>query len=94
MKTFNWDNEKNEKLKLERGVSFEEVVFCIEKGQLLDILEHPNQKKYRSQKVYVVAINDYAYIVPFVDYENERFLKTVFPSRKYTKLYIDKEKKK
>ncbi len=94
MKTFNWDNEKNEKLKSEREVSFEEVVFCIENDQLLDVLEHPNQKKYRGQKVYVVAINDYAYIVPFVDYENERFLKTIFPSRKYTKLYIDKEKKK
>ena len=93
MKTFNWDNEKNEKLKLERSVSFEEVVFCIEKGQLLDVLEHPNQKKYKGEKVYVVEIKDYAYIVPFIDYENERFLKTIFPSRKYTKLYINKEKK-
>ena len=94
MKTFNWDNEKNEKLKLERGVSFEEVVFCIENDQLLDVLEHPNQKKYTGQKVYVVAIDNYAYLVPFVDHNNERYLITVFPSRKYTKKYLGKEKKK
>lgn len=94
MKIFNWDNEKNEKLKLERGISFEEIVFCIENDQLLDILEHPNQKKYKGQKVYVVAVGDYAYIVPFIDYNNERYLITAFPSRKYTKIYFDKEKKK
>jgi uncharacterized DUF497 family protein len=94
VKIFNWDNEKNERLKLKRGVSFEGVFFCIENDQLLDILEHPNQKKYKEQKVYVVAIDNYAYIVPFVDYDNERFLITIFHSMKYTKIYFDKEKKK
>ena len=92
MKTFNWDNKKNERLRIERAVSFEEVVFCIENGQLLDVIEHPNNKKYKGQRMYVVAINNYAYIVPFIDGENERFLKTIFPSRKYTKLYLNKEK--
>ncbi len=93
MKIFNWDNNKNEKLKLERDVSFEQVVFCIENKQLLDIIEHPNKKKYKGQKMYVVKIDDCAYIVPFVDKNSERFLKTVFPSRKYTKLYLERENK-
>jgi len=88
VKIFNWDNDKNEKLRVERGVSFEQVVFCIETEQLLDIIEHPNKKKYKGQKMYVVKIDDYAYIVPFIDKNSERFLKTVFPSRKYTKLYL------
>lgn len=93
MKIFNWNNDKNEKLKAERGVSFEQVLFCIENDQLLDIIEHPNKKKYKGQKMYVVKIDDYAYIVPFIDKNNERFLKTVFPSRKYTKLYLERENK-
>ncbi len=92
MKIFNWDNEKNERLKFERGISFEEVVFCIENGQILNVLEHHNKEKDKGQRMYVVAINNYAYIVPFIDLENERFLKTIFPSRKYTKLNLYKEK--
>ncbi|MFH1674931.1 MAG: toxin [Pseudomonadota bacterium] len=91
MKIFGWNYEKNRKLKRERGVSFEEVVFCIEQGQVLDVLEHPNQNRYKGQRIYVVGINDYAYIVPFVDVGEERFLITIFPSRKYTKIYFDKE---
>lgn len=93
MKIFNWDNDKNERLKVERSVSFEKVVFCIENEQLPDIIEHPDKKKYKGQKMYVVKIDDYAYIVPFVDKNSERFLKTVFPSRKYTKLYLERENK-
>jgi uncharacterized DUF497 family protein len=86
MKIFNWDKEKNERQKFERGISFEEVVFCIKNSQILNVLEHPNKKKYKGQRMYVVAINNYAYIVPFIDRENERFLKTIFPSRKYTSI--------
>lgn len=92
MKIFNWDNDKNEKLKVERSVSFEQVVFCIENKQLLDIIEHPDKEKYRGQKMYVVGIDKYVYLVPFIDNDEERFLKTVFPSRKHTKLYIEQEK--
>ncbi len=89
---FNWDEEKNKELQIERGVSFEEVVLAIEDGRLLDVLEHPNQEKYGGQKLYVVAVNRYAYIVPFLDSGTERFLKTIFPSRKYTRTYLRKEK--
>lgn len=88
MKHYSWNNEKNRRLKTERNVSFEEVVFYIERGQLLDIVEHPNQKKYKGQRIFIVNINDYAYLVPFVETEREVFLKTIIPSRKATKKYL------
>ena len=89
MKWYNWNTEKNEKLKLEREVSFEDVVYHIEKGDELDIYEHPNQAKYPNQMISVVAINNYAYLIPYVEEsEDEIFLKTIIPSRKATKKYI------
>jgi uncharacterized DUF497 family protein len=92
MRSFNWEPEKNEMLKKERGISFEHVIFAIENNQLLDVLEHPNPEKYKGQKLYVVEIENYAYIVPYIDHGDERILKTIFPSRKYTRLYLDKER--
>ena len=91
MKLFTWDPEKNKMLKKKRGVSFEHVVFAIENEQLLDVLEHPNPEKYKGQRLYLVEIENYAYIVPYIDHGDERVLKTIFPSRKYTKLYLWKE---
>ncbi|MBI5788625.1 MAG: BrnT family toxin [Candidatus Schekmanbacteria bacterium] len=88
MKHFLWNNEKNEKLKKERGVSFEEVVSCIGQGQLVDIVEHPNPVKYRGQCIFVVNINNYAYWVPFVETETQVFLKTIIPNRKATRKYL------
>jgi uncharacterized DUF497 family protein len=88
MKYFSWNNEKNERLKRERGISFEEVVFHIERGDLLDILEHPNQEHYPGQRIFVVNINDYAYLVPSVEGEGEVFLKTIIPSRKAANTYL------
>lgn len=88
MKYFSWNDEKNESLRRERGVSFEETVFHIERGDLLDILEHPNQERYPGQKIFVVNINGYAFLVPFVECETEVFLKTVIPSRKATDTYL------
>ena len=88
MKYYSWNNEKNRRLATERNVSFEEVVFYIEKGQLLDIVEHPNPEKYKGQRVFIVNINDYAYLVPFVETDYEIFLKTIIPSRKATKEYL------
>ena len=88
MKYYSWNNEKNKRLKTERNVSFEEVVFYIERGQLLDIVEHPNQERYKGQRIFIVNINDYAYLVPFVETEREVFLKTIIPSRKATKRYL------
>ena len=88
MKYFAWSAEKNESLKIEGGVSFEEVVFQIERGNLLDILEHPNQRRYPGQRIFVVDIGGYAYLVPFVENEAEIFLKTVIPNRKATNTYL------
>lgn len=88
MKYFVWSVEKNEKLKKERSISFEEVVFSIERGQLLDIVEHGRPEKYAGQRIFVVQINDYAYLVPFVEGEGQVFLKTIFPSRKATRRYL------
>ena len=88
MKYFNWNAEKNEILKQTRGISFEEIVFLIQSGNLLGIEENPG---YPNQKLYIVNVENYAVIVPFVESENEIFLKTAFPSRKYTKKYGLKE---
>ena len=92
MKHYSWNNEKNRQLKAERKVSFEEVVFYIERGQLLDIVEHPNQERYGGQCIFIVEIRDYAYLVPFVETEREVFLKTIIPSRKATKDYLRGDK--
>lgn len=72
----------------ERGISFEEVVLNIQLGNEVDIFEHPNQERYPGQKISVVVIENYAYLVPFVEYEEEIFLKTIIPSRKATKQYL------
>ncbi len=84
MKYLNWGSEKNEILKAKRGISFEEIAFLIESGQILGIEENPNRP---NQRIYILEIEGYAFIVPFVERENEIFLKTAFPSRKYTKRY-------
>ena len=88
MKHCSWNHEKNRQLKAERNVSFEETVFYIERGHLLDIVEHPNQERYRGQRIFIIEIRDYAYLVPFVETEREIFMKTIIPSRKATKDYL------
>lgn len=85
MKTFRWNPQKNEQLKADRGVSFEDVVLAIESGGLLDVVEHPNSKRYPNQGVYVVAIASYVYLVPHVEELEYVFLKTIIPSRKATR---------
>lgn len=89
MKPFRWSPEKNDTLRHDRGVTFESVVVAIESGGLLDILTHPNQAKYPRQQVLVVACDSYAYLVPFVEEEEYFFLKTVIPSRKATRDYLN-----
>lgn len=86
--SFNWNEEKNELLKEERGIFFERIVVAIEEGHLLDILDHPNIEKYKNQKIFIVEIEGYAICVPFMEEQNgDFFLKTLFPSRKHTKLF-------
>ena len=91
MKYFVWDEAKNAKLRKERGIGFEDIVFHIERDDLLDILVHPNPDRYAGQRIFVVRREDYVYLVPFVEDENAVFLKTIIPSRKATKEYLDEE---
>ena len=91
MKFFAWDDAKNAKLRADRGIGFEDIVFHIERGDLLDILEHPNPNRYAGQRIFVVQRDDYVYLVPCVEDENTVFLKTIIPSRKATNQYLGEE---
>ncbi len=85
---YEYNAEKNAKLKNERGISFEQIIHCINNGKLLDVIKHHNQEKYIDQQFLVVDVEDYVCLVPFVQTSNRFFLKTIFPSRKHTKLYL------
>ena len=87
MKPFGWSKEKNEKLKRERKISFEEIVEAIQQGKKLADTENRNQK-YSNQRVITVEVNNYAYLVPYVEDEEKIFFKTIIPSRKATKKYL------
>ena len=91
MKPFRWDSEKNDQLKQERGVSFEQVAVAVETGGLLQIVPHQNPVKYPRQKIMIVEIDGYAYLVPFVEEKDHFFLKTIIPSRKATRDFVAKE---
>jgi uncharacterized DUF497 family protein len=88
MKTFAWSAEKNDLLKSERGVCFEDIVLNIRLGNEVDIFEHRNQERYPGQRISVVLVEGYAYLVPFVENDEEIFLKTIIPSRKATRQYV------
>ena len=90
MENIYWDPIKNEKLKIERDVSFEEILVCIKNQQLLAIIENPS-RKYKNQKIFVIELNNYVYYVPFAETEDGIFLKTIIPSRKLTREYLRRE---
>lgn len=94
MKYIVWDQLKNEKLKLEREISFEDVFNRIEESKVLQISEHSNKRKYPNQRILIVEIENYIYFVPFVEDETKYFLKTIIPSRKLTKIYLKERKQK
>ncbi|MCA9939186.1 MAG: BrnT family toxin [Anaerolineales bacterium] len=91
MKYYNWHPDKNEILKSQRGISFEEIVFHIANGDEVDVFDHPNQDRYPGQKISVIIVDGYAYLVPYVELETEIFLKTIIPSRKATKKYVGRQ---
>ena len=93
MKPINWNSDKNMQLKSERGVSFEEVLVAVSQEGILDIVEHPNKEKYLNQRILIVRIRGYAFLVPFVETSKEMFLKTIIPSRSATKRYLSEERK-
>ncbi len=88
--TYNWSDDKNRQLVRTRGISFEEIVLCIQEGRVLAVLEHPNKARYPDQRLYLVERGRYVYVVPFVEDKRagEILLKTIFPSRQYTKRYL------
>ena len=88
--TFNWDNVKNEHLKDLRNISFEEIVICISDGRVVSVLEHPQKEIYKNQFLYLVEYKNYIYVVPHIydEKKQEIFLKTIYPSRKYTNRYL------
>ena len=82
---FQWNPEKNVKLKRERGISFEEIKEAIALGGLLDQIKNPN---YPDQQILIVNIQGYAVGVPCIENTEGFFLKTAYFSRKYTKDYL------
>ena len=88
MKVYTWNPDKNEVLKNERNISFEDIIVNINLGNELDIYIHPNSERYPNQKISVVQVEDYVYLVPYVENDEEIFLKTIIPSRKATKQYL------
>jgi uncharacterized DUF497 family protein len=82
---FRWDPQKNALLMRERGLSFEQIALAVEGGDLLQVIAHPNPARYPNQKIMVVAMDGYAFLVPFVQEEEGYFLKTIIPSRKATR---------
>jgi uncharacterized DUF497 family protein len=88
IKPFRWNAEKNIQLQSDRGISFERVVLAIAEGNVIDVIEHPNREKYPSQRIFIIEISQYVYLVPFVESDEEVFLKTIIPSRKLKKKYL------
>ena len=50
-----------------------ELLSQIENKCLLDIVPHPNQKKYPHQRMFVINIDEYAFLVPFVETDDTIF---------------------
>ena len=88
MSRFAWSSEKNAQLVKDRGISFERVIYHIERNEILDVIRHPNSSKYPDQRMFILDIGNYAYLVPFVETDSEVFLKTIIPSRKATRKYL------
>ena len=87
---YNYSDEKNAKLLHERGIGFEDVIAILDTKGYLAVMDHPNPDKYPKQQIYMVEINEYIYLVPFEKRDNKAILKTIYPSRKMTRLYREK----
>ncbi len=90
MKEIRFSQEKNTKLKSTRRIGFDEVAKIIKKKEILEVIDNPNKKKYQNQKLFLTQIGNSVFVVPFVEEKDYIFLKTVYPSHKYTKKYLKK----
>ena len=86
---FDWSDEKDQFLRKERGIGFQDIVFHLDQGDLVAIAEHPNKEKYPNQMIMYVQVDDYIYMVPYVQSGDLKFLKTIIPSRKATKKFLE-----
>lgn len=86
---FDWDDGKNDFLEATREIGFEDVLFHIARGDVLDVIRHPNRTRYPGQNIIVLNVGGYVYLVPYVKKKGKRFLKTIIPSRKATKEYLE-----
>ena len=84
---FEWDSSKNELLKKERGISFEQIIFHLSQGDIWKVADHPDQIRYPGQKIYFILVDGYIYLVPHIKEKDQVYLKTIIPSRKATKDY-------
>jgi len=91
--TYNWSEEKNRQLKKQRSISFEEIVLCIQEDRIVTVLEHPNKERYPNQLLYLINYREQIYVVPIVINKEDQviFLKTIYPSRHYTKKYLEQK---
>jgi hypothetical protein len=89
MKDYDWNEDKNQWLKVNRDISFEEIVYFVENNCLLDDVEHPNKAKYPRQRMFIVKGDTYTYLVPYVEEETYYFLKTIIPSSTAKKKYTE-----
>ena len=89
--TYDWNEEKNRQLNQRRDISFEEIVLCIQEDRVVTVLEHPNKERYPGQRLYLIEYKQRIFVVPFVVNAEEEliFLKTIYPSRHYTKKYLE-----
>ena len=91
-KYFDWDPAKNLWLKEKRGLCFDDILPTLESHNYVAIIPHPNPNRYPNQKMYIVEIEEYIYLIPHVDDGNKIFLKTIFASRRMTEIYKNKKK--
>lgn len=89
---YDFSQEKNVKLMAERGVGFEDVIAVLDARGPITVIDHPNKKKYPHQKIYVIEMDNYIYLIPYERNEDKIVLKTIFPSRKMTRLYGNRKK--
>ena len=85
---FDWSNDKDAELRATRGIGFQDIVFHVERGDVLAIADHPNTEKYPNQQIFYVRVGDTVYMVPCVESDDGKFLKTIIPSRKATKQFL------
>jgi uncharacterized DUF497 family protein len=88
---YDWNSDKNEWLKTNRNISFEEIIYHLGQGDIWMVADHPNQEKFPNQRIYFVVIENYVYLVPHITKKDLIFLKTIIPSRKATKAFLKEQ---